>query len=764
MPRKARAVYNPKYDDVAQFMDKKRQQDRLQKAQSAESQPLTQKAISQVPLLGEEFSSRWLDETGQELDTPMSDELPDDGGELLDLHDDNDKPHLHTDGEKALDMINQILNRVRFDDGTMVDVNSAQSEMADDLEQPAPEDVNSVIDVMPPAVNFYPDNTAGFDDEDDDDSEADIAATVTMGSCQLSISTETLTGTAVSQDNIEAANTESRTIDADETLLLDNSPLPDNSALPGHLPDANIPAMPASSPMPTNARPRGVVNDTTTLLHHTPKPINMSEFAFAFTLWVDHNNVTRQAYRELIEIFKLAKSLQDLQELSTRKETMRKKLYNSLPLVALRTKTLDLDKTLLPSRAQIREDLLAFDLKSVLQAFLSSDENMRLIHRGLAHRIDTPVMEPWEARWWGESIRTTSGHCAYDSNNEPLWPSDFIRYICREPGCKCDEPGHMGRITYVGRDFTSKAVTKGEIVIEVQEVYTTSTLPQFMHDCSWQARCSLPSDGCVELVVVGDCRKYINCNEVHSRLPHVHMDYRFDPSLSPEPLVAPYTVRYFFHNGKKKFYPTRLTTALRGEMEIMVFGREYLLEHFTNPEIISLPMFLFSDAFGLFRNMYRSLLGLYLIPQFLPRDLRTRRSNLLPLTLGPFGADDADVFECLMHTCELDSGVEIDIQGKKVFVCSFVGAILGDMPSQQKLAGCRTHSALRPCRYCLIFFDDRNQLDYNILESGRYGEQLLLDTARIREDPRVTYQESMAKELGMSVKWRLMDTLGMSLA
>ncbi|TFB05261.1 hypothetical protein CCMA1212_003244 [Trichoderma ghanense] len=80
-----------------------------------------------------------------------------------------------------------------------------------------------------------------------------------------------------------------------------------------------------------------------------------------------------------------------------------------------------------------------------------------------------------------------------------------------DSGYQCDQPDHIGRITYVGRDLTSTAVTKADVTLEVQEVYSVSTPPVCMSDCSWQARFSLPTDGCTELVLVEDRHHYIRC-------------------------------------------------------------------------------------------------------------------------------------------------------------------------------------------------------------------------------------------------------------
>lgn len=96
-------------------------------------------------------------------------------------------------------------------------------------------------------------------------------------------------------------------------------------------------------------------------------------------------------------------------------------------------------------------------------------------------------------------------------------------------------------------------------------------------------------------------------------------------------------------------------------------------------------------------------------------------------------------------------------------MCSFVGAIIGDMPSQQKLAGCLSHQANKPCRYCLIDREARSNLDYNVIEFGRYGEQLSLDSKRIRNLKTKNQQSQAGKELGIHDSWHLVDVLGKQL-
>ncbi|KAF3059130.1 hypothetical protein CFAM422_011711 [Trichoderma lentiforme] len=517
---------------------------------------------------------------------------------------------------------------------------------------------------------------------------------------------------------------------------------------------------PQTAMEPPPSWPCRKVEDFTDEVIHTVKTPQLSVFATALTIWEEQQSITREGHRQLVEILQLVNSLEELRELPLRKDTLRHNLRQSMPLITLRKRTLDLDKTLVPSRASLKEDMLVFDMRSVLRAFLSSETNLRNIYRGMAQLIDGDISEPWEARWWGESIRTTSGQYAYDEYGEPLWPSDFIEWKCTSDSC---ETYHLGRITYCGMDYRRQAAECGQTgrhILEVQNVFHIDALPEDILAFSSKVDFSQLTTANQELIVVSDTRELIEPKQVKGRLLDVKMDYDFNPVSPPhEPLTASHTVRYFFDMARKDFRPTRLSTPLRGEKEIMVYGRPYLKKHFVDKPVVSLPFFMFADAFGLYRNMYRSLEGIYLIPQYMGREVRLKRKSLLPLTLGPFAANDADIFESLFHMCELDAGTELHVKGEKMFVCSFVGAILGDMPSQQKLSGCLSHMANKPCRYCLISSDERANLDFNIVGFGRYGEQLKLDSKQIKAMQTKTKQETAASALGISVKWRLLDVL-----
>ncbi|KAG6067583.1 hypothetical protein E4U32_003405 [Claviceps aff. humidiphila group G2b] len=113
----------------------------------------------------------------------------------------------------------------------------------------------------------------------------------------------------------------------------------------------------------------------------------------------------------------------------------------------------------------------------------------------------------------------------------------------------------------------------------------------------------------------------------------------------------------------------------------------HIEKYFAN-NMISLPMFLFADWVGLFRNMYRAIEGLYLMPQYLTAADREKLTSLIPLALGAFGANEADIYKPSTFLCELEKGKYVVVNG--VIVRAFIGAFVGDMMEQQ-LSCCMGH-------------------------------------------------------------------------
>lgn len=99
------------------------------------------------------------------------------------------------------------------------------------------------------------------------------------------------------------------------------------------------------------------------------------------------------------------------------------------------------------------EDLVFFNMSS-LSSTLSSSEMQQKMYFGIAEFRDEPT-ELWRAHCWASSVRTTSGQFAHflaesPQAGGPIFPSDFIKFLCGSKSCD-DE--HVGLVQSVGYDY-----------------------------------------------------------------------------------------------------------------------------------------------------------------------------------------------------------------------------------------------------------------------------------------------------------------------
>jgi hypothetical protein len=171
---------------------------------------------------------------------------------------------------------------------------------------------------------------------------------------------------------------------------------------------------------------------------------------------------------------------------------------------------------------------------------------------------------------------------------------------------------------------------------------------------------------------------------------------------------------------------------LRGELEIKVYSHK-MFESWDNVDtkVISVPIQVFIDGFGVFRNSYRSLVGVYAIPAALSIQDRYHRANILPLTLSPHSSNCDDTIRALQSLSDLDQGVETEINAEKFTLVVPTLCYLGDMSQQDSNTGFRGPRTHKFCRFCTVsksMQDPRTSsgiLDFNMAIHGRYHYQTI---------------------------------------
>lgn len=139
-----------------------------------------------------------------------------------------------------------------------------------------------------------------------------------------------------------------------------------------------------------------------------------------------------------------------------------------------------------------------------------------------------------------------------------------------------------------------------------------------------------------------------------------------------------------------------------------------------------LNLLIFIDSFGLYRNVYRSIIGQYFILDSLLFQERARRTNIFPFTLGPYGSNFPNIVKLVeARIAILDKGIFVNINSEDMLLYILILAYLGDIPQQQKNLGIKTQRIVIGYQYYFIPQDQRGNLEYNLLVNGRYYYQTM---------------------------------------
>ncbi|PMD37434.1 hypothetical protein L207DRAFT_531721 [Hyaloscypha variabilis F] len=198
------------------------------------------------------------------------------------------------------------------------------------------------------------------------------------------------------------------------------------------------------------------------------------------------------------------------------------------------------------------------------------------------------------------------------------------------------------------------------------------------------------------------------------------MDYNFETGTpnSRNPPVSANRIRRVANLEHKHIRPACLSHPPRGELELKTYSREY----FTQPtsKMLSIPMVCFIDGFGLYRNMYRTLMCVYLTLASMNSRQRSRGASMFSLTLGPHASSFADVISGVSGLKDLDKGVELEVEGETRNICAYISNFIGDMPAQNTASGIKSQNATMGCRSCLIDELHRGDLNWDVILKGRY--------------------------------------------
>ncbi|KAL7816993.1 hypothetical protein V8C44DRAFT_269620 [Trichoderma aethiopicum] len=424
-----------------------------------------------------------------------------------------------------------------------------------------------------------------------------------------------------------------------------------------------------------------------------------------------------------------------------------------------------------------------FDPEDLFKSILSSQLRSQ-IHTDMAHRVDNPT-ELYHSRAWQSSVRTSSGHYAHFINidgdfGDPIFPSDWVYFSCDSPDCACtsldapedlDAPlptaeelhrvSHIGRVIGFAKDFSTQRhplVAHGDIILILQEALRPDdqrlqqreielepdelVLSLKVEYCIRQGSildfCSVTLDrrsgeDLEDPSYYVDKSKKNKANDPFTKYP------RRDPQVRHED--DEWIVRRILRENDELDWFCYLP-SIRAEHELATYGRSWFANEWDRlapgnadkPPPIAIPCTTFIDGFGLFRNSYRTLVGMYMTIAGLNADERRRRANTLPILLSPHGSVFEDAIDALRCFIPLDKGIVVDINGAPTLMCVFTLCYVGDMLQQNQNAGCLGPTAGKFCRFCYIGkknivtafeeFDPGHLLDFDIDQHARYSHQV----------------------------------------
>lgn len=473
----------------------------------------------------------------------------------------------------------------------------------------------------------------------------------------------------------------------------------------------------------------------------------VDDFHLSVMLFVTAADLSRTQYEALTEVLALATE-ESIRALPKSLKTLKERCRKSFPVLNIKARPVDINLDATPPKSESPRWAYYFNTSEYCRLWLSNPKLNPLIHKGFGEIVDTPT-ELWHGDAWMESVRSTSGNFARihehlpgipDANLNPivLLPSDCVKFT--------DTSGAVvfGRVKAIGLDRRrSTNETPGGVVSAIiSPLLLRDQLPQDMGVVLQQSISSdppaenheYPSYPSVlpELVLL-ELRLIVPCSAIISRIWVYFTDYETPESLSSSLLPHPpdFCVRHVIYCAGRKLHarPIYKRHRVAAEAELITLSRDVVLSSFVDngtlyPDItrVSLPFSVFLDGFGLYRNAYHSLKGMYITPAGLEVDNRTRLSNMFVLMIGPFGTHELNMAACLeVDGISMGAGKVLTLEsGNRIFVTAFPLLFTGDMPQQNQNSGNKSHNAEFGCRFCFVPDLQRGNLYLDTFASGRY--------------------------------------------
>ena len=176
-------------------------------------------------------------------------------------------------------------------------------------------------------------------------------------------------------------------------------------------------------------------------------------------------------------------------------------------------------------------------------------------------------------------------------------------------------------------------------------------------------------------------------DQIHTKEVDVHFNYRYEGSdvrlsRNASAYISRFVIRQIFELKNKSTRSLQLSAPIRDALELSIYGRTHLTS-FSTSFYLSIPLLIFIDTFDLYRNMYRSLIRIYVTIINLSWRERKRRVNVLLLTLDSHVSDFEDVIKVLEPgLIALNRDLKININDVDTFICVYTMTFTENMKQQ----------------------------------------------------------------------------------
>ncbi len=390
-------------------------------------------------------------------------------------------------------------------------------------------------------------------------------------------------------------------------------------------------------------------------------------------------------------------------------------------------------------------NIYLFDLRILIITILSSTWT-DVLHTNITNIVNKSF-EYWHSNAWDSFIRTCSQNYIRYLNDTFLISFDFMHYRCNDLECTIS---HKDQMIFFDRDRRSNSTTIDKTFVRIRSVKIVDEMMRFDQFFSF-SRCQISDD---ELLLIKNENDWIESSKIIIRNNDIYID-RNDIDHVTQNLMTRRNIKYVFNMNIKNIKFVDQLCFLRDELKILTFDKIFLFSQLLQ-DIESCFFVLFVNVFDLYRNMYKSLIEMYVMFAVLFHKKRQKSTNNFVLTLESHEADfkniiifihtNMKIFDddwrikimIFLHTNIkiLDDDCQFKIKRIDKLIWAFVIVFLSDMKQQQESIDFFESRVTQCCRFCNFDTNNRENLSRDTIANEKYHfeiKKLRRDISRLFE-------------------------------